>query len=405
MKMPGFLRIPLLLLYCMTLAASAIAQEKPNWIGEAGNAFAIDLYARLAAEAPGNLFFSPSSIETALAMTYAGARGATAAQMAAVLHLPPSSAAMQKEMGDFLNALNNPRPNEARAYELAIANALWGQKGYPFLPQFTTLLKSTYAAGFQQVDFQTDTEAAMHTINTWVEKKTHDKIKDLITPGILTPATRLVLTNAIYFKGTWIDPFDAKNTTEAPFQLSGGAGKKIPMMKSSGWHPYMEDSDFQALELGYKGNELAMIILLPRKSDGLPQLEKELTPAKLTEWLRNLHGETVDVSIPKFTMTQQFGLAPTLQAMGMSAAFSPADADFSGMNGNRNLSISAVVHKAFIDVNEQGTEAAAATGVVMTRSAIPQKTYQFRADHPFLFLIRDQTSGAILFIGRLTIPD
>ena len=246
-----------------------IAME-PTWIGQANNAFAIDLFAKLAAEKGENLFFSPASIETALAMTYAGARGRTAGQMAKVLHLPSANEPIHKDFGNFLKELNGA--GGKRSYELSVANALWGQKGYAFLPDFRNLLKSEYDARLDEVDFKGNSEGARKTINAWVEKQTRDKIKDLIGPRMLTPLTRLVLTNAIYFKGTWFTPFDKTATSDQTFHFSGGADKKVPMMQRTGRYDYMEGVDFQALRLKYAGNKLAMIILLPRSVDGLAQI-------------------------------------------------------------------------------------------------------------------------------------
>jgi serpin B len=388
--------------------ALANAQE-PDWIGQANNAFAIDLYAKLAPGNSENLFFSPNSIETALAMTYAGARADTAKQMAAVLHLPPDSSTVHKDLGNFIAELNGEgaQKGNARSYQLSVANALWGQAGFHFLPDFVSLLKTNYGAGFQEVDFLHNAEAARQTINAWVEKETHDKIQNLIAPGILNPATELVLTNTIYFKGTWATPFEKKATQEQPFHISAGDEKKVPMMQRTGNYRYAEGADFKALKLPYAGYELSMIVLLPNAVGGLPQLEKELTTStKLSDFLDKFDDEKVVVSMPRFQMTDSFELGPTLISMGMEDAFG-GRADFSGMTGTRKLFISNVIHKAFVDVNEQGTEAAAATAPVMGYSMAfrPQPPKVFRADHPFLFVIRDERSGAILFMGRLVEPD
>ena len=379
-----------------------MATQPPDWIGPANNAFALDLYGRLAAAKGDNLFFSPSSIQTALAMTCAGARGDTAGQMAKVLRLPAGSESIHKDFGDFLKDLNGA--GGKRGYDLSVANALWGQKGYKFLPDFLNLLKSDYGAGLRQVDFKHNGEAARQTINAWVEKVTRDEIKDLIGQGVLTVYTRLVLANAIYFKGTWADQFDKKATIDQPFHLSSTQYSNVPMMRRTGHYGYTESNYFQALELPYAGNELSMIILLPRRVDGLTGLEHNLTPAHLSELLGQLTGQKVIVSIPKFKLETQFELASTLESMGMVAPFK--NADFSGMTGKKDLSISNVIHKAFVDVNEEGTEAAAATGVVMTRAMAgpPTPPPVFTADHPFFFVIRDNKSGAFLFMGRLMAP-
>jgi len=381
--------------------------DTPTWIGNASNAFAFDLYAKLATADNGNLFFSPNSIQTALAMTWAGARGDTSAQMATVLHLPAGSNTVNKDFGDFLKLLNAPvnADGKPRGYLLSVANALWGQSGYAFLPPFLKLLKTDYGAGLHEVDFKSDSEGARQEINAWVAKETVDKIQNLIGPGALTSKTRLVLTNAIYFKGTWQDPFEKQSTHDETFHLSATSQIQVPTMYRAGNYGYTENSNYQALQLPYAGGDLAMVILLPRAVDGLPQLEKALTPQAMADVLEGIHDQEVHVSIPKFKMTAEFELAPVLESMGMRDAFGTG-ADFSGMTGNRDFSISAVIHKAFVEVNEQGTEAAAATGVEMAMAmAMPEQPVDFVADHPFLFIIRDERSGAILFMGRLANPN
>ncbi|HVM62744.1 MAG TPA: serpin family protein [Verrucomicrobiae bacterium] len=368
----------------------------------AGNtAFALDLYAKLRT-ADGNLFFSPYSISTALAMTYAGARGDTATQMAKVLHfqlkqdqLHPAFAALDERLNTIQKKGN---------VQLNVANSLWPQKKYPFLPDYLSQLKRYYGTSVTPLDYVKSPEAARKTINGWVEQKTHRKITDLIKRGALNPLTRLVLANAVYFKGKWTDPFDPKGTSDQPFHLSTNKDVTCRLMLHEGDHAYNETADLQALALPYMGGDLSMIVLLPRKTDGLSALESELTPAKLTEWVGPLGRRKVDVFLPKFTFTREFSLGQTLVAMGMPYPFS-ALADFSGMDGRTNwLYISEVAHKAFVDVNEEGTEAAAATGVTVALAGAEPMPTVFRADHPFLFLIRDRYTGNILFIGRVVDP-
>jgi serpin B len=374
---------------------------------QTNNAFADDLYAKLAANERGNLFFSPNSIQAALIMTYAGARGETASEMASVLHLPPNDDTLLKDFGAFMRQLNNAAPSneKAPAYDLSEANALWGQTGFDFLPAFTSLLKTDYGAKLEEVDFKSQTEAARRTINSWVEKQTGNKITDLIGPGALTPLTRLVLTNAIYFKGAWEAPFETEATRDEPFHVSPGEQEKVPMMRNTGEYGYMKGADFQALVLPYVGGRLSMIVWLPDDPDGLPRLEKELAAGTLAEFNKPAGEQEVAVSIPRFRMTENFELAPALKSMGMKDVFDPAAADFSGMTGKKDLSISNVIHKAFVDVNEQGTEAAAATAVAMEGMAMrPAPPTVFLADHPFLFVIQDKQSGVILFMGRMKEP-
>ena len=396
------------------LAADPKAPRKPEgaaqgaWVAEANNFFAADLHGKLAGQ-EGNLFYSPSSIETALAMTVAGARGQTAEQMIGVLHLGTGRADLHQAMGAFLGSLNVEKGPDGtpRQYQLSVANALWGQKGLEFLPDYLRLVKDNYGAGLSQVDFLKDAAAARVTINAWVERETHDKIKNLIAEGVLDSRTRLVLTNAIYFKGKWAKPFKTAITLEEPFHLAGGKEAKVSMLHSRDDYGYKETADYQAIKLPYAGEELSMVVILPKKVDGLAAVEKGVTPTLLGKELQRLGREEVVLTLPKFKMTREFELSKVLGAMGMPDAFSAAAADFSGMDGKKDLFISAVVHKAFVDVNEEGTEAAAATGVVgVTSAAIPvvKPPVVFKADHPFLFVIRHEKSGAILFLGRVADP-
>ncbi len=369
---------------------------------EENMAFAFGLYEKLK-EVEGNLFFSPYSISTALAMTYAGARGNTEKQMGTALHftLPqkrfhPAFACLEAQ----LKAVQ-----EKCDIELNIANALWAQEDYAFLREFLDLIQSNYGTVLNHVDFKGACEAARKQINAWVEQKTKDKIKDLIKPGILNALTRLVLTNAIYFKGRWESQFKKERTKESPFWLSIDKSIEVPMMTQKRQFRYMESDSLQLLELPYVGDDLAMIVLLPRKVDGLAQLEADLSVENLNVWAGRLKKREISVFLPKFKMTSQFRLSETLASMGMPDAFG-GNADFSGIDGTKDLFISAVIHKAFVDVNEEGTEAAAATAVVISLTSVPSTPPPtFRADHPFVFLIRDNHSGNILFVGRIVNPN
>jgi serpin B len=365
------------------------------------NIFALDLYGRLRGR-EGNLFLSPASISTALAMTYAGARGETANQMASTLHFTLDQEHLHPALGALLYDLDGG--GKKRGYQLSVANALWGQKGYPFLPEFVTLAHDNYRAGLEEVDFVGATEQARQTINAWVERQTQDKIKDLLQEGVLSSDTRLVLTNAIYFKGNWASQFPKDRTQDGPFQVTAQEKVTVPFMDKTEKFNYLDGGTFQALELPYVDKDLATVVLLPKKADGVADFEKTLTVHNLNEWLGKLQEHEVVVALPRFKMTSEFSLGDTLAAMGMPLAFSPA-ADFSGMDGMKYLFVSAVVHKAFVDVNEEGTEAAAATAVVAVgASSGAPMTPVFRADHPFVFLIRDRRSGSILFLGRVTDP-
>jgi serpin B len=371
---------------------------------EGNNAFAVGLYGHLSTE-PGNLFFSPESISTAFAMAYAGAHGQTATEMQRVFHFDLPSDALHPAMGALLKGMNATNPN----YELRVADALWAQQDASFLPSYTNLMQTDYGAAFHRVDFKTSANAIRNTINQWVEQQTDDKIQNLIGPGVLTPLTRLVLTNAIYFKGTWQNPFQASATQDEDFHLTATQTAKTPMMHRTGGYLYFDGGTFQELQMPYAGDTLAMVIFLPKETAGLAALEQQLTAGAVHDWIGKLEpARKVILTLPRFKMTQPLELSRTLAAMGMPQAFSSA-ADFSGMTGKPEFSISAAIHKAFIDVNEKGTEAAAATAVAMTAAAMRMPAQEpppivFRADHPFLFVIRDTGSGAILFMGRVEDP-
>ncbi|MGA9427254.1 MAG: serpin family protein, partial [Terracidiphilus sp.] len=344
------------------------------------NQFAVDLYAHLRAQ-PGNLFFSPESISTAFAMTYAGASGETASQMANVFHftLPPDR--LHPAMGALLSQMNSAHAG----YELHVADALWAQQDESFRQSFLTLVRSDYGAGFHQVDFRTSPEAVRGDINRWIERETNDKIRDMLGPGTVTPITRLVLTNAIYFKGSWVNQFNHSATRPDAFHVTSSESVQAPFMHRTGGYQYLDGGSFQAIELPYQGNDLSMVILLPKQIDGLPALEQSFTATALGQWMQNFHFEDrVILSLPRFTLTRQFELSRTLAAMGMPQAFTN-QADFSGMSANSGLKISAAIHKAFVDVNETGTEAAAATSTILTAAAamrMEAPPIVFNADHP-----------------------
>jgi serpin B len=383
-------------------AETTSERKEASPVADGNNQFALQLYQALRGT-EGNLFFSPYSISTALAMAYAGARGETQQQMAQVLHLPAmTQEQLAQAFGAIIKGLN--KRGGAGTYQLRVANALWGQQDYKFLPAFTELVEEQYGGTLRNVDFVTAAEQARQTINAWVDKQTDGKIKDLIGPGVLNTMTRLVLTNAIYFKGNWAQQFEKDQTRNQPFTLADGTKVQVPMMNQQAHFGYAEADTLQALEMPYVGDELSMIVLLPKKTDGIKELEEQLTPENLSDWMDQISRREVIVSMPKFKLTDKFDLGRTLQSMGMTDAFTQR-ADFSGMAGTRNLLISAVIHQAYVDINEEGTEAAAATGVSVSLTSIgPESTPVFRADHPFLVLIRDKPSGSILFLGRTMKP-
>ena len=377
---------------------SAGEPQKMTALVQGNNAFGLDLYGQLR-RPPGNLFLSPHSIATALAMACGGARGDTAAQMARALHCTLA----EDELGPAYAALDGELNAGGKTdYQLSIANRLWGQKRFPFLDSYRELTARCFGAPVEELDFQ-QPEAARSTINRWVEEQTHEKIKDLLPAGSISGDTRLVLTNAIYFLGNWQKQFEEKATRDAAFYPAAGKETQVPMMYQQSHFRLGAADGLQLLELPYKGERLSMLVLLPDQRDGLPKLEASLSAGKLEGWLKTLVRREVRVSLPKFKLSSQFILNDPLSALGMTLPFGDK-ADFSGMDGRRDLYISVVVHKAFVDVNERGTEAAAATGIAMKAMAMGPPPAQFRADHPFLFLIRDEPSGSILFFGRMAEP-
>ena len=364
-------------------------------------AFALDLYRALAEEQEGTLFCSPYSISLALAMTYAGARGSTETQMADVLHFTLPQERLHPALG--AGDLSLTSQGEDDGFQLNIANALWGQEGYPFLDAFLDTLAVNYGAGMHLLDYTDDPEAARSTINDWVSQQTEGKVEDLIAPGALDAATRLVLANAIYFDADWLTPFEEPLTKPGRFTLLDGSQVWVPLMHQIGGFGYSAGEGYQTIELPYDDGQMSMIILLPDR-DQFDAFEQALDPESLDKILAGIAGpeEVVDLTMPSFEFESQFSLAETLMAMGMSDAFS-SGADFSGMTGAADLGISDVIHKAFVAVDEEGTEAAAATAVEMTEEGPPPATVVMVVDHPFIFLIRDTETKTILFLGRVMV--
>jgi serpin B len=382
---------------------------------DGNTAFGLDLYGQLAAT-PGNLFFSPYSISTCLAMLYAGARGNTEKQMAQALEFGTDQQQFASAYGELQRQLEAAQTQ--KSIELDLANALWTQEGYPFLPAFLETAEGQYQANVSQVDFIHEFDAVRDEINRWVAQETKDKIQNILPPGSLDALTRLVLANAIYFKGAWTMSFEETNTVTQPFYVSSTEQVDTPLMHQPVGgvydrvkYNYMETGDFQALELPYGSNQLAsMVILLPRQVDGYGQIEEQLSPAFLSSTLALMQEQNVEIFLPRFTLAPPLlYLNNTLAEMGMPDAFTPGVADFSGLDGTTWLYITFVLHKAWGEVNEAGTEAAAATvggGGVPTGGgeAGPPPPPVFRADHPFIFFIRDTQSGSLLFLGRLADP-
>lgn len=373
-----------------------------NPVVSGNTAFGVNLYDQLNNEA-GNVFYSPFSVSAALAMTAAGAKGETLTQMQKVLHLPPEQGIADSGFQKLFAALNAGDP-KTRGFTLSVANAIFAQKGYPWRPEFKNRVTGQYGAGLKEADFISNPEEERKTINTWVEKETRDRIKDLLAKGTITPLTRMVLANAIYFKGDWETEFRKDLTLMQPFIHADGTHLDTPLMHRVGRFAHTELDGFQIAELPYKGGETSMVVLLPDQPNGLAALEKKLTADALRTWLRRLRPTPdVQLYLPKFKLETDYGLNDPLKALGMVDAFG-GKADFTGMSaGAEDLAISAVIHKAFVEVNEEGTEAAAATAVVIRATAAPvdpPKPVIFRADHPFLFLIRHRPTDSVLFMGR-----
>jgi len=370
--------------------------------------FAFDLYSRLKDVEEGNIFFSPFSISTALAMTYEGARGNTETQMTDVLHYTNPKTSAHKAFNRLDLSLSEQMKSKKgdAAFKLETANSIWAQKDYRWLPEFLDAIKINYGAGLYSVDFQNETEKSRIEINKWVEEKTHDKIKDLLQKGIITPATYMVLVNAIYFYGKWMHEFDKGATQDDDFTKLDGKKVKVPFMHQEAESSYMENELFQALEMSYKDCDIAMLVLLP-PIDKFKELESKLDSAMLKDVIDNLQENRVRVTFPKMKMESQFDLVKTLSEMGMPDAFVGGIADFSGMDGTKELFIMHVIHKAFVAIDEKGTEAAAATAVVMGKAMAPAppQYIEFKADHPFILLIRDKQTGSILFLGRVLNPE
>jgi serpin B len=383
----------------------------PESFAEDNNDFALAMYGQLR-QRPGNLFFSPFSIRTALAMTYAGARGETAAQMSGALRFASSDVTQYEAFGEIIQRLNTAGGGK---YEMAVANSLWGQDGAPLQTGFLDVVARHYGGGMNLVDFRHAAEAARKTINQWVEEKTRQKIRELIPSGGLDADTRLVLANAVYFKGMWVLQFRNSATRDQPFYLERGGKVQAPLMHQHKEIQYMEAAGYQAVDLVYQGGDISMLVLLPDRKAGLQDLEKTLSARMLHDCVAQMSRREVELFLPRFKVTWgTVNLSGQLTALGMTLAFNQSRADFSGINGHEppsddSLFISAVFHKAFVEVNEEGTEAAAATAVSMIltmalRPSEPPPVPIFRADHPFLFAIRDRKSGAILFLGRITDP-
>ena len=372
---------------------------------EGNSAFAFDLYQALKGE-EGNLFYSPHSISLALAMTYAGARGETEQQMADTLNfilsqelLHPAFNSLDLELASRGEGAGG---KDGEGFRLNVTNDLWGQVDYTFLTEFLDVLAENYSAGLRTLDFINEPEASRVTINEWISDQTEGRIEELIPQGLIDAFTRLVLTNAIYFNAAWQYPFDEEGTRDGPFYLLEGGEVTVPMMSQTESFGYTEGDGYQAVELLYDGGELAMVILLPDSGE-FKGFEKSLDAGKVSGIISDIENKQVALTMPKYEFESAFMMKETLKAMGMTDAFTDM-ADFSGMTGKRDLYIDNVVHKAYVGVDEAGTEAAAATAVIMKLTAMPAEPVEVTVDRPFIFLIRDIETNAILFLGRVVNP-
>jgi serpin B len=365
------------------------------------NQFALDLYSFYQSRDQ-NIFFSPYSISTALAMTYEGARGVTAEEMASVLHFPEQDSVRQVGFANLHNLVNQPNAE----YRLRTANAIWPEENYSFLQDYLSVIGRYYRGGINFMNYSTQAEESRLEINNWVELQTQEKIKDLIPQGAIGADTRMVLTNAIYFKGDWMKEFDVDSTRDQDFYLSEDRAVPVSMMRKSDDFSYGEVDQVQVLSLPYRGQELRMLLLLPELGE-LGNLQDSLSLNQLEIYRESLVEREVVVDLPKFKLETKYFMADDLIEMGMPTAFGfgQEDPDFSGMTGGLDLFIDSVIHQAFVEVDEQGTEAAAATAVIIMEIADSiDETPVFRADRPFIFIIEHSESGAILFMGRLTNP-
>ncbi len=393
-------RFNIFLIIFLLITGQAFAGETnaiPKLV-EGNNDFAFDMYKEIyLSDKDKNIFFSPLSISTALGMTYAGAKGNTEIQMADVLHfqLP------QDELHAAFSMLSD-QLKEKDGYKLAIANALWGQKDYHFQNNFLKIAGQYYKGGFNTVDFSGNKEESRQTINQWIEKNTENKIKDLLQPDDLNSMTRLILTNAIYFKGDWVSKFKETQTKVASFYTQPEKAVNTPMMHQIGDFGYASTEEAQLLEMPYIGNDLSMVFILPEEEN--KDFNVKITPTKLKQWLSRLEEQKVDVTIPKFKFEARYSLGKTLSELGMEDAFELPPADFSGITGGKNLYIKDAIHKAVIEVNEDGSEAAAATAVIMNTKSVMLPASKFKADRPFIFLIKHKSTGSILFMGRVANP-
>ncbi|MCK9613207.1 MAG: serpin family protein [Bacteroidales bacterium] len=370
-------------------------------ISENNNLFALELYKNIGMK-QANLFYSPYSISTALAMTFTGAHGKTESQMRTVMHFETNGATFYEKYHKLINEIN--AINDGKTINIYTANSIWAQKDFKLLSSFTDVLKNSYNTTAYNVDFVKQPEPSRLEINKWVEQQTNEKIKDLIQPGLIDYLTRLVLVNAIYFKANWEVAFDEKETRQMTFRPDETSEVSCDFMFAEKDFKFYEQEDgLKAIEIPYSQGKMSMLIILPGNNNGFDLLKKNMDMSFYNTINKSLSTTKVKLYLPKFKFTSDFELSDILVQMGMTDAFFDR-ADFSGMTGKKDLKISKVIHKAFVEVNESGTEAAAATAVVMRIKSMPVKQPEFRADHPFMFIIKENTNNGILFAGDVYDP-
>jgi len=383
-----------------------VSESDANTLVNDNSEFAWELY-QVLKEEEGNLFYSPHSISLALAMTYAGARGETANQMAKTMHYLLSQDTLHPAFNDLALELakrgEGAQGKDEKGFRLNIVNAIWGQKDYEFVSKFLDLLAQNYGAGLRVLDFINDPDASRVKINDWVSDQTEGRIKDLIPEGSITPLTRLVLTNAIYFNAAWASPFEESATVNGLFRLADGTNVTVPMMRNTESYGYLKSGNTLAVELPYDGFELSMVVLT-NTTGKFSDFEKTLTYTTVKAILDDMQHTQVALTMPRFEFESQFGLKDALKTMGMVVPFEPGNADFTGISTKEGLQIDDVIHKAFVSVDEAGTESAAATAVIVGTTSMPAEPVTVTLDQPFIFLIRDIKTGAILFIGRVMNP-
>jgi len=380
------------------ISTNVVAENVVN----ANTLFSADVY-NLYNEEEKNIFFSSYSISSALTMTYEGAKGQTAEEMKKVLHLPSDKNITRSDFRTINEEINA----ENKSFQLSVVNALWAQEEYPFIEDYFTIVDTYYGGKVSNLNFANNAESSRKEINDWVEQQTSNRIKNLLSKGSVSPSTKLILTNAIYFKGDWNNKFKTRYTEKEKFMLSSGQEVNVLMMHKTSYYNYGETNNVQILEMDYEGREISMLVILPKENSDV--IDKDIDGKTIREWQDSVGRAKVEVSFPKFKFETEYSMANDLQQMGMSAAFNPTMADFTGMTTKEELFISQVVHKTFVEVTEEGTEAAAATAVSMMASSAgpgePEEIKVFKADHPFIFIIQQKDSGNILFMGKVNNPE